>query len=334
MGVQSRLDVADGDALLVDEVEIPDVARGRVSSSEFWTVDLPAEYLQAWERENRLGQQYYGRNRSRMVGQVDTEHGMQLQMSRTDYDGSIHQNYQEARRLPPDTRRLWIHTVRRLVSGAEDQIVLDLGSGTGRFSALLADALHAHVIGVEPSDKMQTIAMQDCVHPSVRYTKGSAEIIPLEDSSCDVVWTSMVIHHIPRLDRAAKEIHRVLRPDGKVLIRNCFKNRLQSLRFHEFFPAALAIDNERLPSVQTVKSTFAANGFRFDHFEAVEHVIDRNFSDYVERIRKRGLSTFELISDAEFEAGLRRMESAAQTEDPSRAVTEKIDLMVFSRFHC
>jgi SAM-dependent methyltransferase len=141
----------------------------------------------------------------------------------------------------------------------------------------------------------------------------------------------MVIHHIPRLDRTAKEIHRVLRPDGKVFIRNCFKNRLQGVRFYEFFPTAFAIENERLPSVESVKSAFAANGFRFERLEAVEQVIDRTFSDHVERIRKRGLSTFELISDEEFEAGLRRMEKAVQTEDPFRAVTEKIDLIVFSR---
>jgi len=222
-------------------------------------------------------------------------------------------------------------TVRRFVDTAEDLSVLDLGSGTGRFSVLLADALHAHVIGVEPSDKMRAVAMRDSSHASVRYVKGSAEEIPLEDSNCDIVWLSMVLHHISRLDSAAKEMHRVLRPDGKLLIRNSFKNRLYSVRFYEFFPTALAIDNERLPGVESVKMTFEQNGFQLEHFEAVQQVIDCTFGDHVERMRKRGLSTFDLISHEEFEEGLQLMEKAVQTEDPSRKVTETIDLMVFSR---
>jgi ubiquinone/menaquinone biosynthesis C-methylase UbiE len=256
---------------------------------------------------------------------------MPIEMNRTNYNGRIHEKYQEARRLLPETGRLWMDMVRRFVDATKDLTVLDLGSGTGRFSVLLADALHARVIAVEPSDKMRAVAMRDNTHTSVRYVKGSAEEIPLQDGSCDILWTSMVVHHISRLDRAAAEIHRVLRPEGKVFIRNSFKNRLDSTRFYEFFPSALAIDNERLPSVESVKRAFEQNGFQLEHFDAVQQVIDRTFKDHVERIRKRGLSTFELISDEEFQAGLRLMEKTAETEDPSREVTEKIDFMVFSR---
>ena len=153
---------------------------------------------------------------------------MPVEMKKTDYNGGLHQKYREARRLLPDTGRLWMDMVRRSVDTAQDLTVLDLGSGTGRFSVLLADALNADVIGVEPSGKMRAIAVRDDVPASVRYVKGSAEDIPLEDGSCDIVWTSMVIHHISGLDCAAREMHRVLRPDGKVFVRNSLKNRLQS----------------------------------------------------------------------------------------------------------
>lgn len=253
------------------------------------------------------------------------------EIDKTNYNGRLHQTYQEARQLLPETERLWMRMVRRFVGNPKDLTVLDLGSGTGRFSVLLADALQARVIGVEPSDKMRTVAMRDNGHPSVQYIKGSGEEIPLEDGSCDIAWSSMVIHHISRLDWAAKEMHRVLRMGGKVFIRNSFKDRLQSVRFYEFFPKALAIDNERLPSVESVKRTFEENGFLLEHFEAVQQVTDRTFRDHVKRIRKRGLSTFELMSHEEFETGLRLMEKAARTEDPSREVAENIDLMVFTR---
>lgn len=256
---------------------------------------------------------------------------MSVEIKRINYNGDIHQRYHEARTLSSDTENLWMNLVRRFVDDRMPLTVLDLGSGTGRFSVPLANALHAQVVGVEPADEMRKIARQSNRHPDIRYIKGSAEDIPLDDSSCEVAWMSMVIHHMSRLDCAIKEINRVLKPDGKVFVRNSFRNRLQSVCFYEFFPMAIAIDNERLPSVGDVEAIFQEEGFHLEHLEAVEQVIDATFRDHVERIRKRGLSTFELISDEEFEAGLWRMEGAAETKDSSCPVTEKIDLMIFSQ---
>jgi ubiquinone/menaquinone biosynthesis C-methylase UbiE len=252
-------------------------------------------------------------------------------IKKTDYNGCIHQRYQEARRLMPDTGLMWMNIVRRFVDASKELAIVDLGSGTGRFSVLLADVLNAHVTGIEPSDKMRNVAMQESIHPRVKYIKGSAEEIPLEDGSFDLVWASMIIHHVSEPDMAAKEIYRIVKPGGKVFLRNSFKNRLQSVRFYEYFLNAYTIDNERLPSVEYIKKIFIENGFRFEHLEAVRQVIDSSLADHVERMRKRGLSTFELISDQEFKEGIRRMKIAARNENPSSEITEDIDFLVFSR---
>ena len=254
-------------------------------------------------------------------------------MNKFDYNGSIHQRYNDARRLLLDTGILWMNKIREFVKKTEGISILDLGSGTGRFTVLLADELQAHVFGVEPSEKMRMIAMKEHIHNDVQYFQGSAEKIPFENEKFDIIWTSMVIHHITKLEVAAKEMHRVIRPNGKLFIRNSFKNRLQSIRFYEFFPTAFSIDNERLPSANFVKSIFEQYGFKLVRFEPVQQVIDKTFHDHVERIRKRGISTFELISDKEFSEGLRLMEKAEQTENNDSEVTEKIDLMVFSRVY-
>jgi trans-aconitate methyltransferase len=50
--------------------------------------------------------------------------------------------------------------------------VLDLGSGTGRFTAGLAAEFQGRVYGVEPSDRMRATAEQ-APHPGVTYLKGS-----------------------------------------------------------------------------------------------------------------------------------------------------------------
>ncbi len=248
-----------------------------------------------------------------------------------DYDEGLYRTYHKARELLPETAKLWMDVARRYVGTQKDLVILDLGCGTGRFSVVLADSFDANVIAVEPSDNMKSVAESQSAHPRVRYVKGHAEHIPVGDNLYDLAWLSMVIHHIADLEACAAELHRVLKPGGIVLIRNSFEGRMESVRFYEFFPSAMALDNARLPSVEAVRKTFEKGRFRLVAFESVEQVIDRTFKEHVDRIRQRGLSTFELISDEEFQQGVRLMEDTAHREDPTRPVTEMIDLLVFGR---
>jgi len=220
---------------------------------------------------------------------------------------------------------------RRYVGARKGLVILDLGCGTGRFSVVLADSFDASVLAVEPSDKMRSVAESQSAHPRVRYVKGDAERIPVGDNLCDLAWLSMVLHHIGTVEAGAAELHRVLKPGGIVLIRNSFRGRLESVRYYEFFPSAMALDNARLPDAETVRKTFEKRRFRLVAFESVEQVVDRTFGEHIDRIRQRGLSTFELISDEEFQQGIRLMEDAAREEDPTKPVTEMIDLLVFAR---
>ena len=220
---------------------------------------------------------------------------------------------------------------RGYVGERDGPTILDLGSGTGRFTPPLADAFGARVIGIEPADKMRSVAEKESPHPNVQYLKGTAEGIPAEDQSFDVAWLSMIVHHVSDLAACAKELCRVLKPDGLVLIRSSFSGRLQTVHAYEFFPSALAVDNARLPKVEAARSTFETNGFRFVDFRAVEQVINSNLAEHVARIRQRGVSTFELISDEEFERGIELMEQAARDEVPPKPVTELIDLLVLCR---
>jgi predicted amidohydrolase len=65
--VRKQLEIADGDGILIDEVEPPQDRKVPGVPTGFWTVDLRQEYLDAWNRENQVGQKYYLANRSRMI---------------------------------------------------------------------------------------------------------------------------------------------------------------------------------------------------------------------------------------------------------------------------
>jgi SAM-dependent methyltransferase len=248
-----------------------------------------------------------------------------------DYDKDLYQTYRQARALLPETEKTWVEALKPFLVPDPAQTFLDLGSGTGRFSIVLAEAVHAFVIGIEPSRKMRGIAEKESSHPHVRYAGGSGERIPLARQTCDSVWLSMVVHHLADREAAIHEIYRVLKPGGSVFIRNAFGDRLEGIPCYRFFPAACAIDTARLPGIDTVRREMEAGGFVFIALDPVRQVIDRSLSDHLSRMRKKGLSTFHLISDDEFESGLASMAEAAARESRPAPVMESIDLLVFQK---
>lgn len=94
-----------------------------------------------------------------------------------------------------------------LAAGAD---VLDLGAGTGKLTRVLVGR-YRRVIAVEPLDGMRAILEQ--VVPSAESLAGTAESIPLPDSSVDGVFAAQAFHWFAN-DDAVGEIARVLRPGG------------------------------------------------------------------------------------------------------------------------
>jgi SAM-dependent methyltransferase len=96
----------------------------------------------------------------------------------------------------------------RLAPGTD---VLDLAAGTGKLTRALA-ASGATVIAVEPVAQMRA-----CLPSSVRALDGAAEAIPLDDGSVDLVTVAQAFHWFDG-DAALAEIHRVLRPAGRLAL--------------------------------------------------------------------------------------------------------------------
>jgi ubiquinone/menaquinone biosynthesis C-methylase UbiE len=253
-------------------------------------------------------------------------------VARVDYDRRLHSAYRAGRALSGDTGRLWMDAVARHLGGARSGLtILDLGAGTGRFSTMLADAFDARVVGVEPSAKMRADAERGSTHPRVIYRDGSAETIPAADGEFDFAYLSMIVHHVRDISACARELRRVVKRSGLVFIRNVFSGRLDGVPHYEFFPSARAIDEARLPTVEHVRAAFLASGFEPVALETIEQEIDVSLNAHYERLKRRALSTFELISDADFEAGLARLRRAADLESTPTPVLERLDLLTFRR---
>jgi ubiquinone/menaquinone biosynthesis C-methylase UbiE len=105
----------------------------------------------------------------------------------------------------------------RVVSGAKGR-VLEVGIGSGLNLSHYGDSAD-QVIGIDPSEKLLSMAAHGVRRPSLRVTflKGSAETIPLEDASIDTVVTTWALCTIPDVTTALSEMCRVLKPDGRLL---------------------------------------------------------------------------------------------------------------------
>ena len=128
----------------------------------------------------------------------------------------------EAAYTTPDivAQRASVLSMLALQSGER---VLDIGVGPGFLAAEMAAVVGAggRVCGIDVSDSMLAIAAtrsggQDAA--ALEIGRGSAEEIPYDDGSFDVVVTTQVLEYVPDVPRALASIHRVLRPGGRVLV--------------------------------------------------------------------------------------------------------------------
>jgi SAM-dependent methyltransferase len=154
----------------------------------------------------------------------------------------------------------------------------------------------------------------------VRLVGGSAEAIPLRGGAASAAWLSLVLHHLDDPDACAGELHRVLCEHGLVLLRSPFPDAgglLDLTLLLRFFPGAERV-LASFPRLDDTLAVFERAGFEHVATRGVADIAAVSLRDALRRTRRRADTTLRHLPDAEFEAGLRRLELAAAEEDPHR----------------
>jgi len=212
-------------------------------------------------------------------------------------------------RFRPELLDLWLPHFVELAGLTAQQRVLDLGCGTGGFARALAQRLQTEVIGVDVAAHLLRHAAAQPHTLPLRWALGQAEALPLADQTIDRVLMSLVLHQIAHRQQALQEVYRVLRPGGRVLVRTVDPEvTLRDWVPFRFFPQVARVEATRLPAIDVILTLCRQAGFRELHTRTVCRNARVDLHRVTEELRQRKRPSYRLLSDAELEDGLHRIE--------------------------
>jgi arsenite methyltransferase len=130
--------------------------------------------------------------------------------------------------------------VRAALAGAPGERILDVGCGPGFYCAELLNDVgrSGSVVGVDSSPAMLALAARRCAgHEGVELHAGEATALPVEDGDFDAAISVQVQEYVADVAAGLAELHRALRPGGRVLV---FDIDWETLSIHSEAPELTA----------------------------------------------------------------------------------------------
>ncbi len=249
-----------------------------------------------------------------------------------DYDASnIPVTYDAGREISVSAKDRMLEFFRTNLSSGSIAEVLDLGCGTGRLTQALSNTFDARVVGIEPSQKMIDQARAKTTSDRITFKQASGESLPLDDGSVDMVFLSMVLHHLVNPQETFNECRRVLRSGGYVCLRNTVADEIPSYPYLDVFPSIRSIIEGQLISRAQLHRYLTVAGFeQAAHLSDWDKVAD-SWQTYADKVALRADSFVARLDTQEFVTGLAALREKAKCRDASEKVGLNVDQFIYRK---
>lgn len=222
----------------------------------------------------------------------------------------------------------YMPAVLEVARSANARHVLELAAGTGNNTAAFIEQYPARLVGLEISAGMLAKARQKGL--PVRWVRACATQIPFAGASFDFIFGCYFLHYIHDLDTLFAECRRVLH-EGAVAFITAPLRFIENHPMNAYFPSFARIDRARFQSEDTLADAMHAAGFvdvRTEIHANPPRPVDH---EYAERVRNKMISTYELIPEDEFAAGIARLNADLEGKDALDMTVSWEALMVSAR---
>lgn len=116
----------------------------------------------------------------------------------------------------------WRKKAIKLLKEIQPKVILDIATGTGDFAIESLSLNPEKVIGVDISEGMLNVGREKLkkrkLDDRITLQSGDSENLPFEDNMFDAIIVAFGVRNFENLEKGLAEMHRVLRPGGKVVV--------------------------------------------------------------------------------------------------------------------
>lgn len=228
------------------------------------------------------------------------------------YD-TIGQQYNQTRKADPYlAERLFQH-----LQPKKGGIYLDIGCGTGNYTNTL-QRRGFDFIGIDPSEIMLEKARS--INAEIDWRKGVAEQTGLAATTVDGIIGSLTIHHWTDLASSFRELYRILKPGGNIVLFTSTPAQMKGYWLNHYFPQMLKDSIDQMPTLESVTQAMNNAGFRIVKTES--YLIQIDLKDqflycgkqqpelYLDPDVRKGISSFSALANkTEVEIGLTKLKA-------------------------
>ncbi|MBT4319704.1 class I SAM-dependent methyltransferase [Candidatus Bathyarchaeota archaeon] len=224
---------------------------------------------------------------------------------------------------------LWGNETKRLASLEEEDVVLDLGCGTGLYTVGIGRASDALMLGMDPAVGMLGQAREKS--RDVHWFNGIGEWLPVRDGILDCIFSSQVWHHIQDRQGTADECGRALKDYGTVVIRTIGHRQLHQKVVFKYFPEIKQNQLDVYPSDEEFKEYFDKADFRDVEFHEYSEERYQTVEGFIEIATKKLWSMFRPITEEGLSKGIAELRQYYEDTGGSSVRNDEMITLVVPR---